>query len=450
MRLLHGKFRPFNTKNLKKVAASLSRLAENQAIGHIFYLILNCFFLNVVGFFVLDFLKIFDGLIRMLRARTTIAAALFLAAASAQCADSNVGDKLLSVKGTMDSINEEIRAQHADISRLTSDVAAANRENAAMNRQLLNEIKALRRQNQALLDANSALIKAGSASGSKDAVGKSTQELLKAVGTPRNYDIETPDGKMLFGGEEYVYVQEANATLAARVDTGATVSSIAATNISRFESDGVKKVRFTIEFNDRSIDVEAPFVRVTRVRQSSSTGFSYRIVVGLNIKIADFSVYSEFNLMDRSHMDFPMLLGRSLLTDIAAVDVSRTYIQKRADPDGLLIINRDLYTLLKKNGENVNKDYDLRMSLVQGGQPAVPDDSYGSNLGTDSTKALPEVTQKALHDEYMQKFKDAGVSLPPDGATSSEGTLPQGDESGDNKDQDGGAQGAQDENGKDK
>ena len=390
----------------------------------------------------------------MLRARTTIAAALFLAAASAQCADSDVSDKLLSVKGTMDSINEEIRAQHADISKLTSDVAASNRENAAMNRQLLNEIKALRRQNQALLDANSALMnsalsKAGAANGSKDAVGKSTQELLKAVGTPRNYDIETPDGKMLFGGEEYVYVQEANATLAARVDTGATVSSIAATNISRFESDGVKKVRFTIEFNDRTIDVEAPFVRVTRVRQSSSSGFSYRIVVGLNIKIADYSVYTEFNLMDRSHMDFPMLLGRSLLTDIAAVDVSRTYIQKRADPDGLLLINRDLYTMLKKNGENVNKDYDFRMSLSQGGQPAVPDDSYGSNLGTDSAKALPEVTQKALKDEYMQKFKDAGVSLPPDGATSSEGTLPQGDENGD-KDQDGGAQGAQDENGKDK
>ncbi|MGN0909323.1 MAG: RimK/LysX family protein [Succinivibrio sp.] len=382
----------------------------------------------------------------MLRARTTIAAALFLAAASAHSADSDIGDKLLSVKGTMDSINEEIRAQHADISRLTSDFAASTRESAAMNRQLLNEIKALRRQNQALLDANSALIKAGSSNGSKEA-GKQAQELLKAVGTPRDYDIETPDGKMLFGGEEYVYVQEANATLAARVDTGATVSSIAATNISRFESDGVKKVRFTIEFNDRTIDVEAPFVRVTRVRQSSSSGFSYRLVVGLNIKIADYSVYTEFNLMDRSHMDFPMLLGRSLLTDIAAVDVSRSYIQKRADPDGLLLINRDLYTMLKKNGENVNKDYDARMSLVQGGQPAEPDDSYGSNLGTDSTKALPEVTQKSLEQEYMQKFKDAGVSLPPDAAASSEGTL-SGEEAA--KDQDGGAQGAQDENGKDK
>lgn len=409
-----------------------------------FYLILNCFFLNETGFFVLDFSEIFDGLIKMLRARTTIAAALLLAAASAQSADSDIGDKLLSVKGTMDSINEEIRAQHADISRLTSDVSASNREITAMNRQLLNEIKALRRQNQALLDANSALIKAGSVQGSKDAAGKSTQELLAAVGEPRDYDVETPDGKMLFGSEEYVYVQEANATLAARVDTGATVSSIAATNISRFESDGVKKVRFTIEFNDRSIDVEAPFVRVTRVRQSSSSGFSYRLVVGLNVKIGNYSVYSEFNLMDRSHMDFPMLLGRSLLTDIAAVDVSRTFIQKRADPDGLLIINRDLYNLLKKNGENVNKDYDLRMSLSQGGQPAQPDDSYGSNLGTDSTKALPEVTQKALRDEYMQKFKDAGVSLPPDGATSSEGTV----SSDEARDQDGDAgEGGRDQNG---
>ncbi len=358
----------------------------------------------------------------MLCARTTIAAVILFAAASAQSATTDVGDKLLSVKGTMDSINEELRAQHADISRLTSDVAASNRENAAMNRQLLNEIKALRRQNQALWDTNQALIKADSGD-NPNGVSQSAKEILKAVGEPRNYDIETPDGKMLFGSEEYVYVQEADATLAARVDTGATVSSIAATNISRFESDGVKKVRFTIEFNDRSIDVEAPFIRVTRVRQSSSSEFSYRLVVGLNIKIADYSVYTEFNLMDRSHMDFPMLLGRSLLTDIASVDVSRNYIQKRADPDGLLIINRDLYTLLKKNGENVNKEYDERMSMAQGGQVAHPDDSYGSNLGTDSTKALPEVTQKTLKDEYMQRLKDAGVSLPPDAAASSEGTV---------------------------
>lgn len=358
----------------------------------------------------------------MLCARTTIAAVILLAAASAQSATTDVGDKLLSVKGTMDSINEELRAQHADISRLTSDVAASNRENAAMNRQLLNEIKALRRQNQALWDTNQALIKADSGD-NPNGVSQSAKEILKAVGEPRNYDIETPDGKMLFGSEEYVYVQEADATLAARVDTGATVSSIAATNISRFESDGVKKVRFTIEFNDRSIDVEAPFIRVTRVRQSSSSEFSYRLVVGLNIKIADYSVYTEFNLMDRSHMDFPMLLGRSLLTDIASVDVSRNYIQKRADPDGLLIINRDLYTLLKKNGENVNKEYDEHMSMAQGGQVAHPDDSYGSNLGTDSTKALPEVTQKTLKDEYMQRLKDAGVSLPPDAAASSEGTV---------------------------
>ena len=358
----------------------------------------------------------------MLCARTTIAAVILLAAASAQSATTDVGDKLLSVKGTMDSINEELRAQHADISRLTSDVAASNRENAAMNRQLLNEIKALRRQNQALWDTNQALIKADSGD-NPNGVSQSAKEILKAVGEPRNYDIETPDGKMLFGSEEYVYVQEADATLAARVDTGATVSSIAATNISRFESDGVKKVRFTIEFNDRSIDVEAPFIRVTRVRQSSSSEFSYRLVVGLNIKIADYSVYTEFNLMDRSHMDFPMLLGRSLLTDIASVDVSRNYIQKRADPDGLLIINRDLYTLLKKNGENVNKEYDERMSMAQGGQVAHPDDSYGSNLGTDSTKALPEVTQKTLKDEYMQRLKDAGVSFPPDAAASSEGTV---------------------------
>lgn len=54
----------------------------------------------------------------------------------------------------------------------------------------------------------------------------------------RNYDLQTPDGKMILGGEEYVYVKEANATIAARIDTGASQSSISASNVTEFERNG--------------------------------------------------------------------------------------------------------------------------------------------------------------------------------------------------------------------
>ncbi len=346
----------------------------------------------------------------MLREGIFIAA---LAAATASFADEqDLGDKLLQVKGTMDSINGELNSQHADLSQIKSDLNASSRRSERLDKQILEELKALRRQNQALIDTNQALIAAAATSSATHGDKKSSSVLMA---TPsRNYDFETPDGKMIFGGEEYVYVKEADATLAARVDTGATVSSITATNISRYESDGVKMVRFTIEANGRRIDAEAPFIRVTRVRQSSSNGFSYRVVVGLNVKIGDYSVYSEFNLMDRTAMDFPMLLGRSLITDIASVDVSRNYVQKRADPDGLLLINKDLFNLLQRNGKDPNAEYDARKALEAGGQTAMPADDYGDNLGTNSKKALPEVSQQMLKDEYTKRLTDAGVSLPAD------------------------------------
>lgn len=342
----------------------------------------------------------------MLRAGIFLTAITFASACLAEGAAIN--DRLLEVKGTMDSINGELTSQHADLSKIKSDLNNLSHESSRYNRQLLDEIKALRRQNQALIDTNQALINASTAS--KDNP-KSSTVLLNAS---RNYDLETPDGKMLFGGEEYVYVKEANATFAARVDTGATVSSMTATNISRFESDGVKMVRFTIEANGRKIEAEAPFLRITRVRQSSAAGFSYRVVVGLNVKIGDYSVYSEFNLMDRTAMDFPMLLGRSLITDIAAVDVSRSYIQKRADPDGLLFINNDLFNLLKKNGKDPNAEYDARMAREAAGGIAMPDTDQGARLGNDSDFALPEVSQQSLKEEYIKRLDDAGVSLPPD------------------------------------
>lgn len=322
--------------------------------------------------------------------------------------DASFNSRLLEVRGTMESINGELNSQHADLSKIKSDLNALSRENTRYNRQLLDEIKALRRQNQALIDTNQALI---NAQVSVDHNAKNTTVMMNAS---RNYDVETPDGKMLFGGEEYVYVKEANATFAARVDTGATVSSITATNITRFESDGIKMVRFTIEANGRKIEAQAPFLRVTRVRQSSSSGFSYRVVVGLNVKIGDYSVYSEFNLMDRTSMDFPMLLGRSLITDIAAVDVSRNYIQKRADPDGLLLINHDLFTLLQKNGKDPNAEYDARQAKEASGGIAMPDLEHGARLGTDSNNALPEVSQQNLKDEYVKRLTDSGVSLPND------------------------------------
>ena len=87
-------------------------------------------------------------------------------------------------------------------------------------------------------------------------------------------------------------------------------------------------------------------------------------MVKLNVKIADyFLLKTEFNLIDRSAMQDPRIVGRSLLTDIAVVDVSRSFVQKRADTDGLFFLTRDAYKDAVKKGVNPNAKYDEQERL---------------------------------------------------------------------------------------
>lgn len=62
---------------------------------------------------------------------------------------------------------------------------------------------------------------------------------------------KTPDGMLILGSEEWVYVPEIDQTFKARVDTGATTSSISATDIVPFERDGKDWVKFKIDLGDK-------------------------------------------------------------------------------------------------------------------------------------------------------------------------------------------------------
>ncbi len=323
---------------------------------------------------------------------------LALASSVVSAADpavADLNDRLTSLKGVTQSINEELSSQRAVIGQLKAEVKAANDENARLRRQLLNELKSVQRQNQAIIDT----IVAG------PTLKKETQDgAVMEVKPMRNYDLQPPDGKMILGGEENIYVKEANATFQSRIDTGAAVSSITAQNISEFERSGKKWLRFDVITNGRTVSVEAPFVRITQVRQTQSEELIDRPVVKLNVKIADYSTQTEFNLIDRSAMQYPLLVGRSLLTDIAVVDVSRSFVQKRADTDGLFFLTRDAYKDAVKKGVNPNAKYDEQERLNKGGQLATPA-NRDINMGTDSERNLPAVSSKIDQDQNIGSVK---------------------------------------------
>ena len=303
--------------------------------------------------------------------------------------------RLTEMKGQIQSINEELSGQRATLGALKTEIYAQREETDDYRRSLLSEMKALRRQNQSLVD---------SIYDNRVLASKNEMTEVKPL---RNYDLQTPDGKMYFGEDEYVYVKEADATFDARIDTGAAVSSISAQDITEFERNGKRWYRFTVEANDHKIQVEAPYVRTSTIRQVSKHTTTERIVVALNVKVGDYSTTSEFTLSDRTRLQYPLLIGRTLMQDIAVVDVARDHIQGR-NKDTFLILSREDYEKAMKAGKDPNAAYKQKQEAAAAvGQIARPSGEYGSNLGSNSENALPAVRNKSVSDD-----KDKAASGP--------------------------------------
>uniref|UniRef100_UPI00188D7F00 ATP-dependent zinc protease family protein n=2 Tax=Vibrio anguillarum TaxID=55601 RepID=UPI00188D7F00 len=127
-----------------------------------------------------------------------------------------------------------------------------------------------------------------------------------------------------------VYVPSLNESFKARIDTGAATSSISAVDVVAFERDGNDWVKFRIEHDDiKSDEISLPVERWVRIRQSSAEGTQKRAVVVAWIEIGDLKERTEFTLADRTHLTYPLLLGRSFFKDVALVDVSRKYVQDK-------------------------------------------------------------------------------------------------------------------------
>jgi Uncharacterized protein conserved in archaea len=160
--------------------------------------------------------------------------------------------------------------------------------------------------------------------------------------------LTTPDGKLILGEAEWVYLEEANGAFQSRVDTGATTSSVSATDITIFEREGKRWVKFKMPLDDgRSLDMEAPYVRTVTIRQASAKTTDDRPVVRMTMQLGSLTEKAEFSLRDRSDMAFPLLLGREFIKDVAVVDVARQFVQPKPD-------TKNLFTAKKKANLGIN------------------------------------------------------------------------------------------------
>lgn len=123
--------------------------------------------------------------------------------------------------------------------------------------------------------------------------------------------------------------------LKAKLDTGARSSSLDATDITPFERDHQRWVRFRVSLPGlkQSQIMEQPVERYVRIKRHSGP-YDRRPVIRMQLCLGDELRTVDVNLTDRGRFIYPLLLGRKALARLAVVDPARTFIREPACTPG--------------------------------------------------------------------------------------------------------------------
>ncbi|WP_417661623.1 ATP-dependent zinc protease [Pseudomonas sp.] len=145
-----------------------------------------------------------------------------------------------------------------------------------------------------------------------------------------------------YGRYEMVTLPQIGQTLKAKMDTGAMTASLSAKDIEQFKRDGGEWVRFRLAIKDADDTVyEQPLARITEIKNraeeganvtASSPSTTERPVVNLEICVGHQLRTVEVNLTDRTHFDYPLLIGASAIRKLdAAINPAERYTVERPE-----------------------------------------------------------------------------------------------------------------------
>ena len=145
--------------------------------------------------------------------------------------------------------------------------------------------------------------------------------------------MKTFDQLSVIGLREWINLPELGIIgLRAKIDTGASTSSLHASDIQPFHKDGEDWVRFTAYLGtqvQRRHRCEAQMVSVKRIKSSNGQAQS-RYVIRTHLALGDRLWPVEFTLTCRKTMRYRLLLGsKALVEGQWLIDPSRTYIQDK-------------------------------------------------------------------------------------------------------------------------
>lgn len=129
----------------------------------------------------------------------------------------------------------------------------------------------------------------------------------------------------IIGEVEPIYFLPMKSPFAARIDTGATTSSLDCQDVEYFERDGEKWVAFKLKNRKTGEEhvfekkVERSF-KVKRAGKDES-----RKAIKMDVKMGGEVFSAVFSIADRSNFDYQGLVGRNILTGRFLVDTSTLY-----------------------------------------------------------------------------------------------------------------------------
>lgn len=146
--------------------------------------------------------------------------------------------------------------------------------------------------------------------------------------------VKTFDHLTVIGLREWVALPDLGvAGLRAKIDTGASTSSLHATEVEPFERDGQPWVRFTAHLGSvvqlRHRRCEAPLVTMKTIKSSNGQAQT-RYVIRTSLALGDGVWEVEFTLACRKNMRYRLLLGsKALIHGQLVVNPGLKYVQDK-------------------------------------------------------------------------------------------------------------------------
>ena len=138
-------------------------------------------------------------------------------------------------------------------------------------------------------------------------------------------EIEKRNALIPLGWREWVLLPKYNLKLKAKIDTGARISSIHASNIQVYQKRKVDIVNFRLFHLKSSFEVETKLIDYKKIK-SSFGETELRPMIHLDIQIGSEIWVTEITLAQRFNLTYPMLIGRSSLTKRHIVHCHKSFL----------------------------------------------------------------------------------------------------------------------------